>query len=116
MEKYGFVYIWFDKKHNRFYLGCHWGLEGDGYICSSNWMRDSYKRRPEDFKRRIISRIYTSRLELLEEEFKWLQLINEKELGKRYYNLSKKHFGHWSTDEQTAKSLSEKSLKRPKKQ
>lgn len=40
MSKYGFVYIWFDRKHHRFYIGCHWGHEEDGYICSSNWMRE----------------------------------------------------------------------------
>lgn len=28
-EKYGFVYIWFDKKHKRFYIGCRWGTEND---------------------------------------------------------------------------------------
>lgn len=35
MEKHGFVYIWFDKKKNMFYIGSHWGHEQDGYICSS---------------------------------------------------------------------------------
>ena len=35
MEKYGFVYIWFDRKHKRYYIGCHWGHEDDGYVCSS---------------------------------------------------------------------------------
>ena len=35
--KYGFVYIWYDRKHHRYYIGCHWGTIDDGYICSSNW-------------------------------------------------------------------------------
>lgn len=96
MEKYGFIYIWYDGKRRRFYLGCHWGTEDDGYICSSNIMRNAYKRRPHDFKRRIIQR-NISKENLLEEEFKWLSLIQDHELGKRYYNLSKKHFGHWFT-------------------
>ncbi len=98
MEKYGFVYIWFDKKHRRFYLGCHWGTEDDGYICSSRWMRQSYNRRPQDFKRRVISRIYTSRSELLNEEGRWLNLIDEKDIGIKYYNLTKHINGHWTTD------------------
>lgn len=42
-EKYGFVYIWRDKKHNRYYIGCHWGTTDDGYICSSPWMKQAYK-------------------------------------------------------------------------
>ena len=54
MEKYGFVYIWFDKKHRRYYVGCHWGNEYDGYVCSSSWMNQAYRIRPQDFKRRII--------------------------------------------------------------
>jgi hypothetical protein len=54
MEKYGFVYIWFDRKHKRFYIGCHWGKENDGYVCSSPWMKQAYKHRPQDFKRKIL--------------------------------------------------------------
>ena len=58
MEKYGFVYIWRDRKHKMFYIGCHWGTEDDGYVCSSNRMRNAYNRRPNDFKRKIISHKY----------------------------------------------------------
>lgn len=106
-EKYGFVYVWRDKKHNRLYVGCHWGTESDGYLCSSNWMRDSYKRRPQDFKRRVVSRVYTSRQDMLTEEHKWLSQIKDCELGKKFYNLNKHHFGHWSSDEH----LREKTIK-----
>lgn len=98
MEKYGFVYVWFDKKHRRFYLGCHWGSESDGYICSSRWMRQSYRRRPDDFTRRVISRVYTSRADLLIEEGRWLNLIPDTDIGTRYYNLTKHTNGHWHTD------------------
>ena len=109
MEKYGFVYLWFDRKHKRYYIGCRWGHENDGYVCSSSWMKQGYKHRPYDFKRRILSRIYTDRRSLLEEEYRWLSLIKDHELGKKYYNVQKHHFGHWSTDEhkrsQVLKSL-----------
>lgn len=98
MEKYGFVYIWMDKKRKMFYIGCHWGTETDGYLCSSNRMRDAYRRRPNDFKRRIISRVY-DRSKLLDEEFKWLKLIPDDLLGKRYYNLKKHHYGHWANSD-----------------
>jgi hypothetical protein len=87
LEKYGFVYIWYDKKHRRFYIGSHWGTEDDGYICSSTWMRQSYKRRKDDFKRRIIKTNIKDKKELLKEENKWLNLVKINELGKRYYNL-----------------------------
>lgn len=108
MEKYGFVYIWYDRKHKRYYIGCRWGYENDGYICSSKWMSDSYKRRPQDFKRRILSRIYTDKKDLLEEEYKWLSFIKSEELGKRYYNLHNHHFGHWTTDTNSKLTISEK--------
>lgn len=108
MEKYGFIYLWYDSYRKMYYLGCHWGYENDGYICSSNRMRDAYRRRPHDFKRRIIDRIDTNRVELLEKEYRWLSLITNDELGKKYYNHSKRHFGHWSTDEY----LKERTLKK----
>jgi len=97
MEKYGFIYLWYDRKRKMFYLGCHWGTKNDGYICSSNRMRDAYRRRPQDFKRRIVQ-TNIERNALLDEEYKWLKLINEHELGKRYYNLRQHRWGHWSTD------------------
>jgi len=98
MEKYGFVYLWRDRKHNRYYIGSHWGTEDDGYICSSNWMRKSYKRRPEDFKRRIISRIYTNRKDTFLKEDYYIKMIKQEERGKKYYNI---HLAghHWSSDD-----------------
>jgi hypothetical protein len=107
-EKYGFVYLWRDNKNGRYYVGCHWGNENDGYICSSSWMKKAYKYRPQDFKRRILTTNILERYELLEEEYKWLQLIKDDELGKRYYNLSKKHFGHWTVDKENYKTTQQK--------
>lgn len=107
MEKYGFVYIWFDRKHKRYYIGAHWGTETDGYICSSPWMIKAYKRRPFDFKRRILERIYTNRKQTFIAEEKYLDLIKQEEFGKKYYNL-RNIKGHWSTDDKNIKTISEK--------
>lgn len=85
-EKYGFVYIWRDRKHNRYYVGCHWGTEDDGYVCSSNWMRDAFRRRPEDFKRRILQR-GLSRENMYVEEQRYFSMIKPSEIKVRYYNL-----------------------------
>lgn len=105
MEKYGFIYIWYDRKRKMYYIGSHWGSEDDGYICSSNRMRDAYRRRPDDFKRRVLLRIYSNRKELLEHE----EIIIKKAERKKnkYYNL---HFstGHWHTNEQTRLSVGQK--------
>lgn len=96
--KHGFVYIWYDRKHKRFYIGCHWGHEDDGYICSSTWMKQGYKHRPLDFKRKILETNILDRKVLLEREYYWLSMINDGQLGKRYYNLHKHHFGHWTNN------------------
>jgi hypothetical protein len=111
MKKYGFVYIWRDRKHKRFYIGSHWGGEDDGYVCSSGWMKQAYKRRPEDFKRRILKRDFTNRKQLLEIENYYLSMIGHEEIGKKYYNLRITNFNHWSTD----KDLSESTIQRIKK-
>ena len=113
MEKYGFVYIWFDKKRKMYYIGCHWGTENDGYICSSDRMRDAYKRRPDDFKRRIIEIINDKSL-LYDVEYKWLLLISEEDLGKKYYNLRKHKWGHWTTDLNSSLTIKEKISKKTK--
>lgn len=105
-EKYGFVYIWYDRKHKRYYVGCHWGTEDDGYICSSRWMRSAHRRRPDDFKRRIIKR-HIDKETLLLEESRYLSMIKEEELRDRYYNLTNKKFGHWAF-EKDHKTISEK--------
>jgi hypothetical protein len=95
--KYGFVYIWRDRKHKRFYIGSHWGTETDGYVCSSNWMKQAYRIRPQDFKRRIISKVFTSYRDLLLEEQHWLSMIDDEEIcAKKYYNRTKST-GHWRT-------------------
>jgi len=44
----------------------------------------------------------------LEEEYKWLDKIPDIELGKRYYNLRKHKWGHWSADENKRLTVSEK--------
>jgi hypothetical protein len=107
IEKYGFVYIWFDRKRKMYYIGCHWGNVDDGYICSSNRMRDAYRRRPYDFKRRILQRVY-KRTELLDSEYKWLSLVEDKHIGIKYYNLRKHKWGHWSTDLDSNKKVADR--------
>lgn len=107
--KYGFVYIWYDRKYKRYYVGCRWGSEDDGYVCSSSWMKASYKKRPEDFKRRVIARVYTNRADLHEEEYRWLSMMKQEELhGPRYYNICNHHFNHWSTDSKKQLSVKKK--------
>ena len=113
-EKTGFIYIWYDRKHKRFYIGCHVGKEDDGYICSSSWMKKAYKYRSEDFRRRILKRDIP-RDQLLTEEYKWLDQIKDDELGTKYYNLSKHHFGHWANNDHTSLTIKQKLSEASKK-
>ena len=108
MEKYGFVYIWYDKKRKMFYIGSHWGFEDDGYICSSNWMRKAFRRRPQDFKRRILKTNIKTRENTFNEEHRWLSFINDKHLGKKYYNLNNMKGKSWYTYDEHIKTMSEK--------
>ena len=98
----GFIYIWRDRKHKRFYIGLHWGREDDGYICSSRWMRKAYKRRPEDFKRRIIKKCF-DKSSLYEEERHYLSMIKKEEIKVRYYNLNIKGNQQWHMDPERVK-------------
>ena len=102
MEQYGFVYIWRDRRTKRLYIGCHWGAEDDGYVCSSKEMRSEYSIRPRDFSRKVVQRIYGGRKELIEAEHRWLQLIPDCHLGNKFYNKSKHLFNHWTANENMA--------------
>ena len=108
MEKYGFVYIWRDKKHKRFYIGCHWGSVDDGYVCSSTWMKSAYLRRPTDFRRKILSIIHTSKRDMFLTEGKWLKYIKEDELGIRYYNKTNIVINHWTMNDTMYQQVIEK--------
>jgi hypothetical protein len=112
-QKYGFVYIWYDRKHKRYYVGCHWGTEDDGYICSSPWMIQAYRIRPQDFKRRIIKTNIPTREQTYAEEQKWLNLIKEEEIKPktttpRYYNLNVRNNEVWHKYEEKIKTVGEK--------
>lgn len=112
----GFIYIWYDHKRKMFYIGSHWGVPDDGYICSSKWMRDAYRYRTQDFKRRILKTITTTRKDLFLEEERWLQMIKPLEVGKRYYNLHLTCSHHWNSDPSQALSVSQKLSKSTKEQ
>lgn len=113
MEKYGFIYIWFDRKRLMYYVGSHWGTEDDGYKCSSKRLSMALLRRPQDFKRRILKTIYTNRLDLYEEETRWLQMMKPDEMKKRYYNLNRVA-NHWAASDYDRLLISEKISKRTK--
>jgi hypothetical protein len=118
-QKSGFVYIWFDRKHKRYYVGCHWGFEDDGYICSSSWMKKAYKIRPYDFKRRFLKRNIVDRADMFLEEERWLNMIKPEEIkpinqNPRYYNLNLGSNNVWHKYDEHIKTVGEKISKAKK--
>jgi hypothetical protein len=106
-EKYGFVYIWRDCKHKRYYIGCHWGTEDDGYVSSSPWLMRAYKRRPGDFHRRILERTVDRQNTFVAEQ-KWLDLVRPEELKVKYYNLNKHVADFWHKYEDKRLTIGQK--------
>lgn len=111
--KYGFIYLWFDKKYKRYYVGCRWGNINDEYICSSPWMKRSYKNRPNDFKRRIIKTNIQSRIELFDEELRYLKMIKPSEIkphnpNPKYYNLNITNNEMWHKYPDNIKTVGQK--------
>jgi hypothetical protein len=109
----GFIYIWFDSKYKRYYLGAHWGKENDGYICSSSWMKRSYYKRPSDFRRRIIKSNIKSRDDMYALEMRYLNMIKESEIKPynpkpRYYNLNIKNNNVWHRYDDHIKTIGQK--------
>lgn len=110
--KYGFVYRWTDRGSNksvgrpgtkgnkrkrnvRYYIGSHWGKFNDGYVCSSPSLKAAYKRRPEDFSRRIIAVVTTGKRDLLQREQVELDKIPRSHFGSKAYNVSTKVHKMW---------------------
>jgi hypothetical protein len=102
-DYYGFVYLWYDRARKMYCLGSHYGSLDDGYTSSTGWFREAYKRRPQDFKRRILWLLSQPNLRLLhEEEQRWLDMMKDHELStsanviagsNRYYNMKKRARG-----------------------
>jgi hypothetical protein len=77
-------------------------------------MKQGFEHRPDDFKRRILKR-GISKEKLHEEEYLWLKMIKDEELGKKYYNLNNHHFNHWHTTEQSNLTVRQKLSEASKK-
>jgi hypothetical protein len=86
---YGFIYIWYNVISKMYYIGAHKGTINDGYKGSGKYFKRSYNKYPENFKRRILEYTYKNRQDLFEREQYWLNFINDHELTKKYYNITK---------------------------
>ena len=102
MEKYinendeyynSFIYRWFDKKLNKFYIGSHYGHINDGYLFGGIDIKKEYKERPHDFEREILSYHLVfeySEIRKIEKEY----LIKyDVENNDFYYNRTNESYG-----------------------
>lgn len=78
-----FLYIWINIETGKTYIGMHRGHPEDGYICSSKYMMEDYKKNPTNFHRSILR--YGSRDEMLELEKQYLEKVNAAQ-NPLYYN------------------------------
>lgn len=92
------------------------GTEDDGYITGTGGRRflDAYRKRPEDFKRRILERVIGTVADLRAVEQRRLDMIKPEELGVRYYNRTRLAAG-WPNDVIQARYKVEKAEGRGRK-
>lgn len=87
VDYFGFVYLWFDKKNKRYYVGSAMRSITCGYKCSNKHLNAAIAKRPNDFKRRVIFYLRKGgNTELKKEEQRWLDMIDRSQFGKKYYN------------------------------
>lgn len=55
IEYNSFIYKWEDIRYKKYYIGSHVGSIDDGYLFSGIDIKSEYKKRPDDFKRVILS-------------------------------------------------------------
>jgi transposase-like protein len=91
----GYVYIWIDTKypvgneelHPTYYIGSHM-INNKKYIGSGKYFRNSYNKRPGDFKIYILELCIGERMDIFAKEQYWLDLIKRKEFSTKYFNCN----------------------------
>lgn len=88
-----FIYQWYDKVLNKFYIGSHYGEVNDGYLFGGIDIKKEYKKRPNDFERKILSYhlvLEYSELRRIEKEY----LIKyDVENNDSFYNKTNESYG-----------------------
>lgn len=119
MENYeAFLYCWTDSLTGKLYVGKHKGNIDDGYISSSKYLMEEYRKRPECFSRRIIA--VGTHDDIIRLETSILKAENAAK-SDVYYNMhnnngpGSKFLSTYHTEE-TKKRISERCKGRPRSQ
>ncbi len=112
MEYNSFIYLWIDKKKNKFYIGSHFGKVDDGYLFGGIDIKFEYSMRSEDFERIILS-YHTvekpSDIRIIEKEY----LVKyDVENDDSFYNRTNESYGgtHRKSIEYRLKDIDENGL------
>jgi hypothetical protein len=93
IEYNSFIYQWFDKKMNKYYIGSHYGDINDGYLFGGIDIKKEYKDRPNDFVREILSyHLVKSHNEIRKIEKSYL-LKYDVENNSLFYNRTNESYG-----------------------
>ena len=112
-DYFGFVYRWYDKKRQMYYVGSHSGSLTSGYKGSNVRFQRAIKKRPEDFTRTILEFVtIDNKRAILDCEQKWLDLTPNIKDDPRYYNKKNEACGGWSHLTKKSKLKQAKSLKK----
>jgi hypothetical protein len=88
-----FIYQWFDRKLNKFYIGSHYGHINDGYLFGGIDIKKEYKKRPNDFEREIISYHLVSEYYEIREIEKSYLIKYDVENNDMFYNRTNESYG-----------------------
>ena len=76
MDYIGFVYIWFNKKNRKKYIGSHVGKLYDGYIGSGKYFKRAVEKYGiENFERQIL----------------WFESVSQENLHKKEFDIINEH-------------------------
>jgi len=108
IETYAYVYLWYDKLYKWFYLGYTNGKD-PYYKGSGKNFKKEYKKRPNDFKRRLLAKSLNI-LEMRALEDRLIE-IRKSRFGISYYNMPNGGGGVISHTDKVKKVISEAKIK-----
>jgi hypothetical protein len=88
-----FIYRWFDRKLNKFYIGSHYGNANDGYLFGGIDIKKEYKERPNDFEREILAYHLVSEYSEIRKIEKEYLIKYDVENNDMFYNRTNESYG-----------------------
>jgi len=88
-----FIYQWFDRGLNKFYIGSHYGEVNDGYLFGGIDIKKEYKERPNDFERKILSYHLVSEYSEIRRIEKEYLIKYDVENNDSFYNRTNESYG-----------------------